>query len=67
VKKIRREHCSKIELVQKKEKRTCQKKDPERGGERVYVLAFMFVTFPTCQVERLPLKAPALLNTAPQQ
>jgi hypothetical protein len=29
------------------------------GGERVYVLYAMFVTFPTCQVERLPLKSPA--------
>ena len=32
----------------------------ERGGGRVYyVLEFMFVTFPTCQAERLPLKSPA--------
>jgi hypothetical protein len=30
----------------------------------VYVLLYMFVTFPTCQVERLPLKAAACSNTA---
>ena len=34
------------------------------GGKRVYVLYAMFVTSPTCQVERLPLKSPALENTA---
>jgi len=32
--------------------------DLEEGG-RVYVLLYMFVTFPTCQVERSPLKAAA--------
>ena len=56
-----REHCSKIELVlpQKEKKgKKKQKKDPilERGG-RVYVLDSMFVTLPTCQVERSPLNA----------
>ena len=37
------------------------KKCPDlgEGGERVYVLSRMFVTFPTCQVERSPLKAAA--------
>ena len=37
------------------------KKRPDlgEGGKRVYVLASMLVTFPTCQVERSPLKAPA--------
>ena len=30
------------------------------------VLSFIVVTFPTCQVERSPLKAPAPENTAPQ-
>jgi hypothetical protein len=30
----------------------------------VYVLFNMVVTFPTCHVERSPLKAPAVLNTA---
>ena len=39
----------------------------EGGGGRMYVLDFMVVTFPTCQVERSPLKAPAWANTAPQQ
>ena len=33
----------------------------------MYVLFAMFVTFPTSHVERLPLKATAPLNTAPQQ
>ena len=37
------------------------------GGERVYLLAYMVVTFLTCQAERLPLKVPAPANTAPQQ
>ena len=41
--------------------------DLGEGGERVYVLAAMSVTFPTCHVERSPLKSPASLNTAPQQ
>ena len=36
-----------------------------KRGERVYVLCDMSVTFPTCQVERSPLKAPAPSNTAP--
>ena len=35
-------------------------------GKRVYVLDCMFVTFPTFQAERSPLKAVAA-NTAPQQ
>ena len=30
----------------------------------MYVLFFMLITFPTCQVERSPLKAPAYRNTA---
>ena len=41
--------------------------DIGEGVERVYVLFSMFVTFPTSHVERLPLKASANLNTAPQQ
>jgi len=50
-----------------------KKKQPKkdlilRGGERVYVLFHMVITFPTSHVERSPLKAPALQNTdAPQQ
>jgi hypothetical protein len=67
----RREHCSKIEIVlpQKEEGEIeATKKRPDLGeGGRVYVLCSMFVTFPTCQAERLPLKARAALNTAPQQ
>ena len=45
------------------------KKRPDLGERRrrVYVLDSMVVTFPTCQVERSPLKALALSNTAPQQ
>ena len=45
------------------------KKRPDlgEGGETVYVLPCMVVTFPTSQVERSPLKAPADRNTAPQQ
>ena len=39
----------------------------KREREGVYVLRYMFVTFPTCQVERSPLKATAPENTAPQQ
>ena len=31
----------------------------------MYVLFSMFVTCPTSHAERLPLKAPALKNTAP--
>ena len=56
------------ENKEEKGNRSSQKKDLilERGG-RVYILYAMFVTFPTCHVERLPLKAPAPLNTAPQQ
>jgi hypothetical protein len=38
-----------------------------RGGERVYVLFCMFATFPTCHLERSPLKAPAPRNTAPHE
>ena len=43
-----------------------EKKNLERrgGGERVNLLDVMTVTFPTSQVERSPLKAPALANTA---
>ena len=63
-KKKRREHCSKIELVlpQKEEgKKKQQRKDPiYRRGERVYVLPNMVVTFPTCHLERSPLKSPAV-------
>ena len=56
------------ENKEEKGNRSSQKKDLilERGG-RMYVLYAMVVTFPTCHVERLPLKAPAPLNTAPQQ
>jgi hypothetical protein len=67
----RREHCSKIEIVlpQKEEGEIeATKKRPDLGeGGRVYVLRSMFVTFPTCQVERSRLKAAAPSNTAPQQ
>jgi len=35
--------------------------------KRVYIRACMIVTFPTSQAERLPLKAVAYRNTAPQQ
>ena len=31
----------------------------------MYVLPYMVVTFPTCHLERLPLKTLAELNTAP--
>ena len=53
------------------EKEEGEKKQPEKDlilwrGERVYVLYPMFVTFPTCQAERSPLKALAPLNTAPR-
>jgi hypothetical protein len=34
-----------------------------RGGGRVNLLDVMTVTFPTSQVERSPLKAPAPANT----
>ena len=33
----------------------------------MYVLAYMVVTFPTCQVDRSLLKSPASKNTAPPQ
>jgi hypothetical protein len=59
-KKKRREHCSKIELVleRRREIEVAKKKTRSwRGGERVYVLDRMFVTFPTSQVEISPLKA----------
>ena len=51
----------------RREIEAAKKKDPilKRGEERVYVLDSMFITFPTCQAERLPLKAPASQNTAP--
>jgi hypothetical protein len=45
----------------KKGNRSSQKKTRSwRGGKRVYVLACMFVTFPTCHLERSRLKATAL-------
>ena len=37
----------------------------ERGVERVYLLDSIIVTFPTCHLERSPLKAVAPANTAP--
>jgi hypothetical protein len=50
----------------KKGKRSSHHTDPVLGRrERVYVLDSMVVTFPTCQVERSPLKALAPSNTAP--
>ena len=62
---------SKIKLVptQKEEGKieAAKKKTNLRKGGRVYVLYCMFDTFPTCHVERSPLKAAAPLNTAPQQ
>ena len=48
-----------------KEKETAKERPDLGEGERVYVLKYMFVTFPTCQVERSPLKAAASANTAP--
>ena len=40
----------------------------ERGGRvYMYVLDPMCTTFPTCHLDRSPLKAPAPSNTAPQQ
>ena len=62
-KKKRREHCSKIYQCDKEEGKNNQPKqrpDLGTGGGRVHVLEFMYVTFPTCHAERLPLKAPAL-------
>ena len=47
----------------KERKKRQTKKDPTLesvGGENVHVLLAMFITFPTCQVERSPLKARAL-------
>ena len=35
------------------------------GWERVYVLLSVVDTCPTSQVDRLPLKTPAPINTAP--
>jgi hypothetical protein len=47
-------------------KKSTQKKDPTlEREERVYVLDCMRVTFPTCHLERSPLKARAFQNTAP--
>jgi hypothetical protein len=64
-KEMRREHCSKIELAlpekeKGKNRNSLNKTRSWRGKKRVYVLPCMFVTFPTCQVERSPLKATAL-------
>ena len=39
--------------------------DLGKGEKRVYVLASMVVTSPTCHAEISPLKFPALWNTAP--
>ena len=50
-------------LPQKEEggkKQPKKRPDLGEGEERVYVLTTMSVTFPTCQVERSPLKAVAL-------
>ena len=41
------------------------KREEGEGRVHLYVLYCMVATFPTCQVERSPLKAPAPLNTAP--
>ena len=48
----------KLALTQKEGKKKQPEKRPDLGeGKRVNVLSNMFVTFPTCHVERLPLKA----------
>jgi hypothetical protein len=39
--------------------RSSQKETRSWRGRGMYVLAYMVVTFPTCQVERSPLKSPA--------
>ena len=44
-----------------------QRPDLGEGEERVYVLLYMSVTFPTSHVERSQLKSPAYINTAPQK
>ena len=47
--------------TKKKGKRNSQKRfDLEEGKKRVYILASMVVTSPTCHLERSPLKAPAV-------
>jgi len=60
---------TKIESVpgtrEERKRRTTQKRPNLEEGKRDYVLDCMIVTCPTCQAERSPLKAPALLNTAP--
>ena len=45
----------------RREKEAAKKRtDLGEGGKRVYVLPYMVVTFPTCHLERSPLKAPAV-------
>ena len=49
----------------REKKQRTKRPDLGEGGKRVYVLPYMVVTFPTCHLERLPLKTLAELNTAP--
>jgi len=67
--KKEREHCQKYNYMyivvpaqKRKKRKRDNRKNPvlEEGGKREYVLAFMFVTLPTSQVERSQLKALAL-------
>ena len=53
--------------AQKRRKRQPINKRPDlgEGGERVNVLFAMRYTFPTCHLERSPLKALLWSNTAP--
>ena len=49
-------------VTERRRENEAAKRRPDlgEGEERVYVLDSMVVTFPTCQVERSPLKASAL-------
>ena len=64
-KKKRREHCSTIELVQAQKEEGKIETATIKDKMRLYILACMVVTFPTCHLERSPLKSPAYINTAP--
>ena len=52
---------------EKQKTETNKKTRSWRGEAKIYVLFAMFITLPTCQVERSPLKAPAPRNTAPHE
>ena len=56
---------NRISAATGRRKKEAPKKDPiwEERGKRVYVLPDMAVTFPTCHLERSPLKASAPANT----